>query len=70
MRGNETELKVLLLLATPPSFPVKAGNLASLSRPGTSNEANQGHNGATLAQRVRVNGEPNETTPPSFQPPC
>ena len=32
----------------------------------TPDEANQGHNEATLAHRVRVDGGPNETTPASF----
>ena len=54
MRPNETELKVSPLLATPsPAY-------------GSVTKANQGHSAATLVQRLRVSGMPNETTPASF----
>ena len=54
MRPNETELKVSPLLVTPNSAP------------GSVTKANQGHSEATLVQRLRVSGMPNETTPASF----
>ena len=54
MQLNATELKVSPLLVTPSPAP------------GSVTKAKRGHSEATLAQRVRVNGEPNETTPASF----
>ena len=54
MRLNETVLKVSPLLATPnPAY-------------GSVTKAKRGHSEATLAQRVRVTGKQNETTPASF----
>ena len=54
MQPNATELKVSPLLATPsPAY-------------GSVTKAKRGHSEATLAQRVRVTGKQNETTPASF----